>query len=847
MGRARDEAGNIWETDAQGNPVRLVQQGQAQMPADPTFPYQGAQAQAQAANVGADAAVNQATIGSQITSAAADATTKTRQSQTAGLPEGFMWGPDGQTAVPIPGYTRQGLSPEVRSNAIQAYTDAAALERAAAEIERRYLEGPATTSGLASVQDYLPTDANKVFNDAGQQARGYVKRALGFTGGEGNTVAESSALYDPYLPTAGDRDAQIEAKIAKLRQLANDSRQKAITTLGGVPDGNGNIVPNAMTENRFAQGGGQMAAGAGATEGAGSIPPEMQAEYEARLGSVMQNGRFDPAAYAALRSELDRKYGFPDTSSKSYLEWATDANKKLERGGATIGTTIPAPNVPLSGVDQFRNNLVSNPVGAGFAGALDMGGFGGVSALAPEQMAALSESQPLPMLAGQVAGSIGGTSALAKLGRETAGRFAPNLLGGGGRAQFARNLATDIGYAGAYGGISEGDPLTGAALGAVGSAGGQAVGRGLGAAVGGVAQAPGVRELAQLNIPMTVGQRLGGFAKGVEDKAISWPLVGDMIRARRAQGLEAFNRQAFNEAGSPIGARVQDIGEEGIQALTDQVGDAYTNATQGTNVPFDQQFQTDFAGAVAQGQRLPPDLRRSLGEVLDARVAPITDTGAMTGDQFQQAIRALKATRNRPPSRFEGFEDDYRGAVTGAMDALEGQMMRGGGQDVVTGLGAANAANRNMRTIEDAARRAAGGSESGTPFVFTPNQLQRAGLATEKRYPGPRPFADLADAGQQVLPSRIPNSGTADRLMQAGMGTALLGGAGVGYATDTQSAMAPAALTLALALGGTKTGQKALNAALFGRPAKAEMLGRAIKRRSGLFGSASLPLLISDY
>ena len=52
MGQARDEAGNIWETDAQGNPVRLVQQaGAQQMPADPSFPYEGAKAAADPANV----------------------------------------------------------------------------------------------------------------------------------------------------------------------------------------------------------------------------------------------------------------------------------------------------------------------------------------------------------------------------------------------------------------------------------------------------------------------------------------------------------------------------------------------------------------------------------------------------------------------------------------------------------------------------------------------------------------------------------------------------------------------------------------------------------------------------
>lgn len=48
MGRARDEAGNIWETDAQGNPVRLLSQAQGGTPMgtpNPKLPYEVRQAE----------------------------------------------------------------------------------------------------------------------------------------------------------------------------------------------------------------------------------------------------------------------------------------------------------------------------------------------------------------------------------------------------------------------------------------------------------------------------------------------------------------------------------------------------------------------------------------------------------------------------------------------------------------------------------------------------------------------------------------------------------------------------------------------------------------------------------
>jgi hypothetical protein len=275
-------------------------------------------------------------------------------------------------------------------------------------------------------------------------------------------------------------------------------------------------------------------------------------------------------------------------------------------------------------------------------------------------------------------------------------------------------------------------------------------------------------------------------------------------------------------------------------------------------VPFDQQFATDFAAAMQQGQRLPRPERNRLGQVLDARLAPLTDVGSMTGDTYQQAMRGLSSARANPPQQFAGFEDMYRNAVTGAMDSLEGQMMRGGGQNVVQGLQAANAANRGFKTIEDAARRNIGGSNTDMPLVFTPNQLQRAGLRTQQNFPGPRPFASLADNAQQVLPQTIPNSGTADRAMQALLPSAILGGtaigAGGGYASggDLQSTAqgagagfaVPTALFLAAMAGSTKSGQRALSRAVTERNPTVRQFSDALLRRSGLFGSAAVPVLL---
>lgn len=379
------------------------------------------------------------------------------------------------------------LTPVARGEAIQAFKDADALERAADEIEQLYRTGPGATSGLAGLQDYLPTDANKVFNDAGQRARGYVKRALGFTGGEGNTVSESSALYNPFLPTAGDRDEQIVAKIAALRQLANDARGKSALTLGGRPDEQGNIVPlggsttgsstgtngddplNALTINRLVGGGGPGAAGFGATTGGDPLPPDMQAEHSAWLRQNLNS--FDPNAYADFRTGLDQKYGFP-ADRQMYLDWATTTKARLDQGGATIGETIPAAERDLTATEQLRNNAVSNPAGAFAAGAANGVAFGLPSLLARDQAAALREASPGASLAGEVVGGIGGTLATGSI----FGRAAQAIANPTAANVLARPLTADVAYGTVYGGTQADDPLYGAVGGAAGALGGSFLG-----------------------------------------------------------------------------------------------------------------------------------------------------------------------------------------------------------------------------------------------------------------------------------------------------------------------------------------------------------------------------------
>ena len=151
--------------------------------------------------------------------------------------------------------------------------------------------------------------------------------------------------------------------------------------------------------------------------------------------------------------------------------------------------------------------------------------------------------------------------------------------------------------------------------------------------------------------------------------------------------------------------------------------------------------------------------------------------------------------------------------------------------------------------MEDAAlNRARSGTQSGEIGVFTPSQLIQASRQSERRF-GSNGLRELAEQGQQVLPSTVPNSGTADRALAAtflggGVGATGLGFGESGPNYDSTNPTALASAIAVLTALGTRRGQQALNRAAFDRPERFGQVGQAIRRRSGLFGSGAVPLAL---
>jgi hypothetical protein len=353
---------------------------------------------------------------------------------------------------------------------------------------------------------------------------------------------------------------------------------------------------------------------------------------------------------------------------------------------------------------------------------------------------------------------------------------------------------------------------------------------------------------------MTFGQavsqsgRLGQMAKGVEDRLTGFPFVGDTINARRREGVQGFNAAALREGLAPIGGTAIDgVGEQGIDNARQLVSGAYDNALNGVQVTPDAQFAQQLQGVLARGAAIPRT-GPEFAHVVDTSIAPHFNSpnGQIGGRQIQdilQQVRGANFGNDAMGNSASGALNDVGGAVTDLVGRQN--------PAVIPQLGAANTSYRNLNILADAV-----GKGANTEGMFSPAQLGMAARSNAQRYGGKlgaasedRPFFELQRAGQQVLPSTVPDSGTAGR---GALGAGLLGGVGAigggaGYAAGGGEgagigAGTSVATLVALAAGGSRPAQRALSALMLDRPDAMVRAGQAFGRRApvaGMFGAGA--------
>lgn len=483
-----------------------------------------------------------------------------------------------------------------------------------------------------------------------------------------------------------------------------------------------------------------------------AVPPELQKEIMGYVQSRGPNG-LDPQDFGAFLNNAFQRYNYPAQVTPEEVQSKVDAI----RSGSPFGGLSPA-KMPLGGLQGVLNTLGQSAAGAYALNAADALTGGNLDSMTadPAQtrggMSAVADAHPIAAPVGQFSGMT-----LASLG---AGR----LLGGGTRAA----LAGDTLYGGIYGaGSNDQDRLTGALIGAgggfVGSKIGSKVGDALTGAMRGVTN-PNVQALAQRGVPLTIGQMRGGAAKSAEERAMSNPFVGDIIRERQVDSLRGFNRAAFDETGQKLGTTIPDIGQTGIaqvQGATDQL---YGDALSGMQFVPDPQFSSTMGNiqrTQASNGVLKPEQLAQVAKNVQSNVGGRMRGGGLFGKSFKKAMSQMRSDAAKMDPTVGSAVKEYRDAI---MQSARSQS----DPAAVAALDRADLAYPYVKVLQQAVADARNQGEN----LFTPFQLGNDAYQQTKKFGGMAaaargdvPFNELQQAAVNVLPNRIPNSGTAERTL----------------------------------------------------------------------------------
>lgn len=447
-------------------------------------------------------------------------------------------------------------------------------------------------------------------------------------------------------------------------------------------------------------------------------------------------------------------------------------------------------------------------------------------------VAPYSAAHPIATGAGQLTGGAAATAPLAMVAPELAGAGFLGKVGigaGVGAASGALTPVENVPQGSSFAGEKAKQIGLGALTGGVATPLVSAIGGAISPAIG-AAQ----NKLLQAGVPLTPGQILGGAAARTEAKLTSVPFLGDMIKNGQQRAVQGFNKATYNQVLAPLGQTYSGpIGNEGVAAVQKTISGAYDDALSKLTFHADPQFQTEMTQLGNMAQSLPQSQQGQFMSIFKTQViGKLSPQGTMDG----QTLKGVQSELGRISRGLTGdpsYDNQQLGHAVGQIKELvESALPRSNPADAVQDLSNANAAYANFVRLRTAAGSQGAMNNEG---VFTAGQLNNAVRGADKSAgkgataTGNALMQDFSSAGQSVLGSKYPDSGTPGRSLLALMGPAALGSAfAPGYAGPMAAALGAGALPY------TAMGQKVAQALLTARPGFAGPLGSAIK------GSAAL-------
>lgn len=356
---------------------------------------------------------------------------------------------------------------------------------------------------------------------------------------------------------------------------------------------------------------------------------------------------------------------------------------------------------------------------------------------------------------------------------------------------------------------------------------------------------PNLALLRREGVEPTVGQTLGGGFNRFEERLTSLPLVGDMITRARNRARDQFNVAAINRATRPIGVTIPEPGHAGIGRAQRALGHAYDDAERTMGAfRLDRQGIQELRNLQRMAGTLPEREQAAFRTAWERELGRMSPRGVMLPEAWKRTDSVL----GKDAARFGGSTDGYQQQLGDALAEFQRILRENGQRQNPAARAAFQAADQGyaaLTRLENASN-----SAKLTGGNFTPGQLlgavKRGDTSVRDRVNarGEALMQDLGVAGQDVLGNKVPDSGTAGRLVAnlggiGGVGTA----AGVGVIEPTTAMLTAVGTGLGM-LAYTAPAQRLLRAMVSSRPGSPQWQAaanglRALAARAGPAGGAT--------
>jgi len=443
--------------------------------------------------------------------------------------------------------------------------------------------------------------------------------------------------------------------------------------------------------------------------------------------------------------------------------WETEMRKpEGKRARPEDYVNVEEVRTQASAPEKAIGEFAQTPVGTALLGATDFATLGVLPQFTgdPEATRAAIKgaeiANPGAFLTGQVLGGITGGMGIEALAAKYGTKLSPATIAalqGGG---YGYSASEEQGLSAVP------EALLSAGLGYVGGRAGEAVGNVVGKAATGIKD-EAVTAMRQRGIPLTIGEMLGPRASAIEARLANMPVIGPAITARLEEGTEAFNRAAFKEGLQNLSEKYKDygpkVGATGFRKARGNVSQAFKDALGGVTLTQDGVFQRNISNAWTELGELPdvgPKLLKALNDQLGDLLKPGRE---LTGVEVQAALRKVdRIGRNFRSS--EIYESSIAPRLNAVEDEIRGVVERQA-PDVLPQYDVARDAWRKVSVVGEAVRRATRGESAPSRGVFSPEELQAAGMANAEKFTGKGssitrgyPFQELAESGIDVLTPR---------------------------------------------------------------------------------------------